>query len=58
MKKSMKYLILSSDQNNSNAQYIIGEIYYKGELVRPNIKIAMHYLILASYNRKDRKSVV
>ena len=44
--KAIYYFTLSSNHNNSYAQFYLGEIYYKGKYISRDINKAIHYLTL------------
>ena len=46
--KSIHYLTLAANQNNSYAQFLLGDIYYEGEYITRDINKSIHYLTLAA----------
>lgn len=46
--KSIQYLMLSANQNNSDTQYYLGEIYLYGKYIPQNINKSIHYFTLSA----------
>ena len=48
MKKAIHYYSLAANQNDADAQHILGNIYYEGEYISKDISKAIHYFSLAA----------
>lgn len=48
--KSIHYLTLSANQNNSKAQCFLGYIYFENKFVKQDIKKSIYYLTLSANN--------
>lgn len=51
--KGFYYLYLAANQNIPRAQFIIGAIYFKGKIIKRDIKSAIHYYKEASNNNNS-----
>ena len=51
--KSIYYLTLASNKNNSTAQFYLGCIYYEGKYISRDINKSIYYLLLSSNNNNS-----
>lgn len=57
--KSVHYLTLAAEQNQKNAQFILGNIYIEGKYVVRDVDKGIHYLTLAAtQNQIDAQFVL
>ena len=48
IEKSIQYLTQSANNNNSMASFLLGNLYYKYELIEKDIKKAIYYLTISA----------
>ena len=52
--KSIHYLSLSANQENLDAQYFLGRIYYKNEYIPQDLSKSFHYFSLAASHNNPK----
>ena len=53
--KAIHYFTLAANQNNPEAQFNLGFIYYEGKYIKRDINKSIHYYTLIKKKKKKKK---